>query len=132
MAKLPTVSDLMTPFPHSIGIDDDIVSAKMMMSDHDIRHLPVTDAGRVVGLVAESDIRAAGSAFADADPPTLSVRSVCTMPAYVVEPSASVETVVAEMVERQLSTVVVVDGDELVGIMTALDVCRALVDAVSA
>lgn len=41
---------------HALTVDDTAQDAVLLMSRHGIRHVPVTDAGRVVGLVSERDL----------------------------------------------------------------------------
>lgn len=51
-----TVSEVMTPFPASIGPTASIHEAVQVMREHDIRRLPVVEAGRPVGVVALADL----------------------------------------------------------------------------
>jgi CBS domain-containing protein len=46
------------------------------------------------------------------------------MPAFAVESTEALDTVVAELAERHLSTAVVVKEGKVVGILTVTDVCR--------
>ncbi|OGW35674.1 MAG: hypothetical protein A2010_06680 [Nitrospirae bacterium GWD2_57_9] len=50
------VSDIMTPNPTSISSDIDIESALKTMSSENVRRLPVTQDGRVIGLLSTSDL----------------------------------------------------------------------------
>ncbi len=113
----------MTAFPDSIDVNEDVVTAQVMMDEHDCHHLPVTSDGVVVGVITDRDIQVA-AALAGDDPPATRVREVCHMPAYVVDESAPLGATVAAMGERHISSAVVTRGRELVGILTATDVCR--------
>jgi acetoin utilization protein AcuB len=129
MASIPTVGSVMTPMPHSIDVGEDIVSARVLMSEHDIRHLPVLSNGKIAGVITDRDIQVAGSLSGDRIVPLL-VREACHMPAYVAAQDEPLDAVLEEMAERQLSSVVVVDHrGKLVGIVTLSDVCRLLVVA---
>ena len=116
------VKSIMTPFPYSVALDDELVTAKMMMDDHGIRHLPVTRDGDIVGAISEHDVRIAGSVGGSG--PT-SVREVCSMPAYVVDLNDLLHTVLLEMAERQITSAIVVRAGKLSGILTTTDVLRA-------
>ena len=50
------VSRVMTSPIKCLSIDDTLHHAALLMSRHGIRHVPVTDDGRVVGLVSERDL----------------------------------------------------------------------------
>jgi CBS domain-containing protein len=51
-----TVSQVMTPFPASIAPTASVHEAVQVMREHDIRRLPVVEAGRPVGMVALADL----------------------------------------------------------------------------
>ena len=51
-----TVSKVMTPFPASIAPTASVHEAVQVMREHDIRRLPVVEAGRPVGMVALADL----------------------------------------------------------------------------
>ena len=51
------VSTVMTPDPITMSLDDDLLSAMLVMSQKNIHHLPVVDgADRIVGVVSSSDL----------------------------------------------------------------------------
>src|SRR3569832_507271 len=54
--QFPAVRQYMTLAPHTIGCDRTIAEAHELMRTHNIRHLPVLDSGRVVGVVSERDL----------------------------------------------------------------------------
>ena len=44
MEKIPPVESVMTSFVLSVGIDEPVRVAEDIMTDHEVRHLAVTDA----------------------------------------------------------------------------------------
>jgi CBS domain-containing protein len=46
------IADVMTPAPHTIGPNEPFGRALLVMHDHGFRHLPVQDAGKLVGIVS--------------------------------------------------------------------------------
>ncbi|MGV9679939.1 CBS domain-containing protein [Nocardia sp. NPDC003482] len=50
------VADIMTAVVHTCAPDDRVESLRATMTDHRIRHLPVLDAGRMVGIVSIGDV----------------------------------------------------------------------------
>jgi len=123
MQRMPTLTALMTPFPYSIDLHASAAEAKDMMEAHDIRHLPVTDAGRPVGALSERDILRAGARTSLQN--NVLVRDICVLDAYVVELSERLDTVLLHMAEQHIGSALVVRHGKLVGIFTATDACRA-------
>jgi len=54
--KLRPVKDIMTKTVHGISPDDDLEDASTIMVKYDVNRLPVIDNGKLVGIVARSDI----------------------------------------------------------------------------
>ena len=52
----PLIRDYMTESPHSIGANQTLATAHEMMRAHQIRHLPVLRAGKLVGIVSQRDL----------------------------------------------------------------------------
>ncbi len=50
------VSDCMTPDPYTCSPETSIDDLMAEMTDKRVRHLPVTDAGRIVGVVSIGDV----------------------------------------------------------------------------
>ena len=50
------ISDVMTPAPRLISADASAYDAALEMAAHGVRHLPVVEEGRVIGVVAEHDL----------------------------------------------------------------------------
>lgn len=130
MRGMPPIGSVMTPLPYSIDVSEDVVTARVVMEEHDIHHLPVTSQGKIAGVITARDIQVAGALAPSAGP--LTVREVCHMPAFVADRADPLDAVLCEMAERQLSSAVVVDYDgKLTGILTLADVCRLYAEALS-
>ena len=56
MRKIPAIKAVMTPFPHSVDIDDPVARAREIMRRYDMLHVPVEEAGRLVGIATHLDI----------------------------------------------------------------------------
>ncbi len=50
------ISDVMTPAPRLVSADASASDAALAMAAHGVRHLPVIEEGRVIGVVAEHDL----------------------------------------------------------------------------
>jgi CBS domain-containing protein len=119
----------MTPLPLSIGVEARVLEARELMAEHDIRHLPVTDDGRLVGVVTQRDIGLVLDPELDLPfDEELRVRSVCTLEAYVVAPDTPLDEVVDEMARRRIGSALVARNGRLLGIFTVTDACRILAE----
>ena len=90
---------------------DDAVNALLAGTDHDF---PVVEEGAVVGLLRRKQLI---QALSDHDRDT-AVRTVADQDFFTTEPGAPLDQVFQRMNEAQCSTVPVVDGQQLVGLLT--------------
>ncbi|MEL0083881.1 MAG: CBS domain-containing protein, partial [Gammaproteobacteria bacterium] len=61
-----TVEDIMTRHPKTLRAKDTLADARRLMTEFEIRHIPVlSDAGALVGLVTLRDVLAASSSVLD-------------------------------------------------------------------
>jgi acetoin utilization protein AcuB len=135
------VRDVMTPAPLTIDPDAPLGTATAVMRERRFRHLPVVDeAGRLVGMVTDRDLgvldSAPGEYLTGADRGRLRalasrlddvrVRDVMTWDAVTISPAAPVAQAAAVMASARVGCLPVVDGGQLVGIVTASDALRAL------
>lgn len=119
------IAEFMTPSPHSIERDQPLVAAHRMMREHRIRHLPVLDGGKLVGLVSDRDLHLAET-LQDVDSERVPVEDAMTPSPYTIAPSTPVAVVARDMADRKLGSAVVMDGSTIVGVFTSTDALRAL------
>jgi acetoin utilization protein AcuB len=125
MSLESTVGDLMTKVPLTVGRGVTIEYASGKMREHDIRHLPVMEGGKLIGVVSERDVALAG-ALNDVDPTKVAVEEAMSNPWTVLE-SAQLVDVVREMTVHKYGSALVVDVEgHLVGIFTTHDALQAL------
>ncbi len=128
MSKMhKTVSDYMTPGPHAANIADNLHAAREKMVKVGARHLPVMDDGKVVGVLSDRDIQLA-LGFKHGNIKTMTVEDVYSDDPYVTHPDTNLKQVAMEMAEKKYGSAVVMDNEDLVGIFTTTDACRALHD----
>ncbi|MFO7563866.1 MAG: CBS domain-containing protein [Enhygromyxa sp.] len=120
-----TIAECMTTHPVSIPADASLADACERMHEHDIRHLPVIDRGRVVGLVSERDL-AVVSGIPGIDKQRVEVTEAMVANPYVVAPETPLEEVVAVMHEHKLGTAVVMAEGEVRGIFSVVDALAVL------
>jgi acetoin utilization protein AcuB len=120
-----TVESYMTLSPHTIGKDQPLEVAHRLMRAHDIRHLPVLEGGRVIGVVSQRDLHLVET-LRDVDPAKVTVEEAMTPDPYTVAPEAALIEVVRAMARAKLGSVVVTRGGRPVGVFTTIDALRAL------
>lgn len=137
------VSGWMSERPVTIAHDRPLVEAYALMGEHNIRHLPVLRADGSVGMLSSHDLYRALPVVANTDISDLveTVKDLYTIQVGQIIPEQTLHTIdpmttVSEAAELFLSLKVsslpVVDGDQLVGILTSHDMMRALLQALKA
>lgn len=123
---IPAVKWAMTPFPWFIHLEDRLERAKEVMREQDIRHLPVTRDGELVGIVTARDIQLAESITLDpAQREALSIEDVSVLEPYVVDIGQRLDNVLVEMAKRRIGSALVTRHGKLAGIFTVTDACRS-------
>ena len=117
-----TVRDVMTREIVTIGPKTSCDEARSLMESHGIRHLPVVEAGRLVGMVADGDVRCPRSRPA----PDLAA-AVMTPDPVTVSSGTRVEQAARLMLHARFGSLPVVDRGSLNGIVTYTDLLHAFV-----
>ncbi|RLG50609.1 MAG: hypothetical protein DRN96_07260 [Thermoproteota archaeon] len=101
-----------------------------LMEKHSISHVVVTRGGKPFAVVTLRDLvdRLASLKTAQAALSKIRVVSVCSEGLVSVSPKTSLKRAAREMLERDMSSLAVMDGEELVGILTLTDVLKACVE----
>jgi acetoin utilization protein AcuB len=115
----------MTAAPHSIGRDQPLSFAQERMRTLGIRHLPVLDGGKLVGILSQRDALFVET-LRDVDSTKVPVEDAMSCDVYVVEPDASLMDVAHAMADHKYGCAVITDGPRIVGIFTTVDATRAL------
>ena len=125
------VRDSMTREVLPVGPETTAAGALALFRGARIRHLPVLEGVRLVGIVSDRDLRSATPALGDpdraADLERIRVGDEMVRGVQTASPGDPIEHAAMEMYERKIGCLPVVDGDELVGIVTSSDVMKALV-----
>lgn len=124
MKSIPTIEKYMTTTPHTIGADQTLAKAETMMNEFRIRHLPVLEGGKLVGILSDRDLKMVES-FKDVDAEKVKISEAFRDEVYMVSPKAPLSEVCAEMSLHKYGSVLVMDNHKLVGIFTWVDALRA-------
>jgi len=137
------VKDAMTRDPFTIDPEAPVATAVEVMRERGLRHLPVIDeAGRLVGMLSDSDLRCAMFAPALAEHlsasarrrlrglseafENLRVKDVMSWDALTIGPEALLAQAAAIMYEAHVGSLPVVENGRLVAIVTERDVLKML------
>jgi len=125
--KMPIVGSVMTSFPYFVQANDTAATIEQMMDEHKIRHLPVQEDGKIVGIVSERDLHHhVKRETPHAEKDTIQARHIMVPDPYIVPFRAPLDDVVLEMARRRIGSVIVQRQGKLAGILSAIDVCRIL------
>lgn len=125
--KAPSVREYMTHLPVEAERCATVADAEQAMTAKHIRHIPVMNGARLKGLVSRSDVLAARVEHGDAVN-ALALEEICQMEVLTVPPTARVDEVAEQMLERRVGSAVVMDGGFVVGIFTSTDALRFVSD----
>jgi CBS domain-containing protein len=130
------VGSIMTPLPVSVSPDSRLDQATELMDEHGIRHLPVVENGRVVGIVADRDLlsRTGWRPARDGRPPEhlpndhrpIALSEVMHPPTQTLSPGDSLQTAARGIARHGVGCLAVVQEDVLIGILTETDLLLAL------
>ncbi len=124
---VPPVQKYMTALPHTIGQDQPLGVAERKMREEKIRHLPVLDGGKLVGVLTERDVQLVRG-IRGFEPETAKVDDVMSEEPYAVTPEAPLDEVAEYMARKRLGSAVVMQNEKVVGIFTAVDALQAVSD----
>ena len=141
--------DIMTKNPITVSPDLEIVRAAKILLEEGINGVPVVEAGRLVGILCQSDLIAQQKDLPIPSVFTLldgfiplsstkhlektvrkiaatNVRDAMTPDPVTVHPDTSIEEIARLMLDKNFHTLPVVEGSRLVGVIGQEDVLRTL------
>lgn len=131
--------DVMTPNPATVSPQTSIAEVWDLMRQHNVRHMPVVDRGVLVGMVSDRDLahfdmaRVLSVEGAEGLRRELGTPVVKIMSADVVDatPETELADIVDLLVDNRIGAVPVVrrETQELIGIVSYIDVLRAVRDS---
>ena len=128
MKKIKQIVAVMTPFPYTIDEADTLEKAREMIASKNIKHLPVSSKGQLFGIISERDIDQALLNVKNFGGDSLKVGQICQKDIYKADVSTPMDSVLSEMADRHISSVLVTKDDKLAGIFTSTDACRCFAE----
>lgn len=135
MKKRTPVTEIMTKNVITLAHDADLVTAEKLFKTHKIRHVPVVNGTNVVGILSYTDLLRIS--FVDAvdeedDVVDTVVYNMFTIDQVMVKNVVSVtsQTTIREvaeiLAEKEFHALLVIDNNELSGIVTTTDLMKYL------
>jgi len=130
------VKELMTEHVETVERNDELSLAEDIMKMNRVRHLPVMEDGRLVGVLSQRDLFLAalstamgfGEKASKAFLATVPVKEVMADDLVTVAPSDDLKQAARLMSERKIGCLPVVEDGRLVGILTESDFLKLALD----
>lgn len=130
------VKDIMTPDVATLDRNDELSLADDIMKLGRIRHLPVVDEGRLVGIISQRDLFKASltSAMGYGEKAKrefiklVVVKEVMVGDVITISTEASIEEAGRLMLEKKIGCLPVIEDGDLVGLITETDILRHYVE----
>jgi acetoin utilization protein AcuB len=130
------VKDFMKRDPITVKKDDSFRYALKLIRKEGIKHLPVLEGKKVVGIVTDRDLRQAAPSPATSLEihelnyllERLEVEAIMTKRVITVTPESKLLDAAKLLIARKIGCLPVVEQDELVGIITETDILRAYIE----
>ena len=122
------VKDLMTRQVISINDRLSIEEALQKMHEHGIRRLPVTVDGKLVGMIVEHDIEKAMRRPGVI--PQTPVDWIMTKKVITANAEEEITIAVQKLIKYKISGLPVVEGEQLIGIISEMDILKAFIDLI--
>jgi len=119
------VGDIMTEDIATVCPGSSVVSAAKIMSDKNISCIVVSDNGNISGIITETDLLKKGVAEGN-DFRKMTVEQIMSSPVHSVQRNFSVLETGQIMENKEIRRLIVLEKEQLVGIITQTDIVRVL------
>jgi CBS domain-containing protein len=127
------LEDVLEPV-YTIEQDERVVHWRRRMIDENLHRCIVTENGRVVGIVTETDVAVAMRKFReivedrhqDHRIRNLLIKDIMTTPVITIGKDATIDEAAGLMISKGISCIPVMNGDKILGVVTRSSLVRAL------
>lgn len=123
-----TVAEIMTREPYTLGPDDTLATARQLLAEHHIRHIPIVSSdGSLIGLVSQRDVLAASDTSVlnreggGSRENYVALSSIMSSPVQSADESASLRGTALHLQKHKVGCLPVLRKGKLVGIITDSD-----------
>jgi acetoin utilization protein AcuB len=117
----------MTSNPICVGPGDTLEKAGALLASGGFRQLPVVEKDKLVGIITDRDLRQHKGYFG-----STRVDAAMTAPAVAINRQESAEAAAKLLIKHKIGALPVIEGEKVIGIVTTVDLLRALLCVVEA
>ncbi|HBK72364.1 MAG TPA: CBS domain-containing protein [Flavobacteriaceae bacterium] len=136
MKKREPISKIMTQDVITLTLNDSLMDAKNLFKKHHIRHIPIVENDRIIGMLSLTDLLRISFVDAYSDDQSidttiynlLSIGQVMANDPVNVSSNSIIKDVASLLAAKEFHALPVVDNEKLVGIITTTDLLNYLVD----
>lgn len=135
MKKRTAVSKIMSSNPITVNTTHSLKEVSEIFEEKHIRHLPVVSGNKVIGIISKTDLQKISfvNALRHKEVTTamydvLSIEQVMTKDVNTIQKEDTIHTAAEILGESEYHALPVLDGEELVGIVTTTDLIKYLAD----
>jgi CBS domain-containing membrane protein len=137
MKQRVPVSTIMTKNVVKVNLSDELTKVESLFKKHKIRHIPVVNGNKILGMLSYTDLLRISFADAvDDDEKEIdvtvynmfSVEQVMARNLVTVSPDTTIKEVAEILASKEFHALPIVEGDLLVGIVTTTDLIKYLID----
>ncbi|MEW6615493.1 MAG: CBS domain-containing protein [Thermodesulfobacteriota bacterium] len=129
------VKDIMSEEVITLEVDEELSLADDIMQLGRIRHLPVVENGKLVGIISQRDLFKSSLAsvmgFGEKAKrdflKTVAVKEVMVKKVITISPDADIKEAGRIMLEKKIGCLPVVGNDKLVGLITETDILKQFI-----
>jgi acetoin utilization protein AcuB len=119
------IDEFTTPAPLTAKLETTVEELRALMGEKGIRHLPISDGDKVVGIVTDRDLKT----LELAETSEIKAKDFMTTDIFTVSSESPIEQVALEMSSKKIGSAIVTKEDgSLYGIFTSTDALNALVE----
>lgn len=131
------VSTIMTKNVIKLHLTDDLTKAEKLFKHNKIRHIPVVDGNKIVGMLSYTDLLRISFVDAVDDDDDIvdvtvynlfSVEQVMTKNLTTIFPDTTIKEAAEILSKNEFHALPVVENDTLIGIITTTDLIKYLID----
>jgi CBS domain-containing protein len=120
-----------------LNLSDDLTKAEMLFKKHHIRHIPVVDSNKIIGMLSYTDLLRISFVDAVDDEDEVvdvtvynmfTVEQVMAKKLVTVSPDTTIKQVAEILATNEFHALPIVEGELLVGIVTTTDIIKYLID----
>lgn len=136
MRRMEPISKIMTKDVITLTLDDSLFNAEKLFNKHHIRHIPVVEEDRIIGMLSLTDLLRMSfvDSYNDGQPIDTAIYNMLTISQIMANnpektsPDSTIKDVALLLASKEFHALPVVEDEKLIGIITTTDLLNYLVD----